>query len=168
MTENNVTNNTVTAIEGRELIVNRVLSAPRKLVFKTWTDPEHLRHWWGPKGFTLTIQTIDVRPGGVWRYIMHGPDGTDYDNKISYIEVASPERLVYSHGDGEDDEQFRVTVTFAEQGNKTELTMRSLFKSVEELEMVVKQYGAIEGAKQTLDRLEEQLAKLSKGDVHTI
>lgn len=106
------------------------------------------------------MQEIDVRPGGVWRYVMHGPDGVDYLNKIVYIEVVSPERLVYSHGGGEEDEQFRVTVTFAEQGNKTELTMRMLFKSAAELEQVVKEYGAIEGAKSTLDRLEKQLAKI--------
>ncbi|UKS25474.1 SRPBCC family protein [Paenibacillus sp. HWE-109] len=161
MTENRSTNHTFTAIEGRELTVKRVLSAPRELVFQTWIDPQHLSNWWGPQGFTITIQAIDVKPGGVWRYIMHGPDGIDYDNKITYIEVIRPERLVYSHGDFEEDEQFRVTVTFAEQGNTTELTMSSLFKSAEELEMVVKQYGAVEGAKQTLDRLEEELAKLS-------
>lgn len=114
----------------------------------------------GPKGFTITVQEIDIRPGGVWRYIMHGPDGTDYDNQIRYIEVASPERLVYVHGgDGEDD--FHVTVMFEERNGVTELTMRTLFKSAAELERVAKEYGAIEAAKSTLDRLEEQLAKLT-------
>lgn len=160
MAEGKVTNNTSTSVEDRELIISRVFHAPRKLVFKAWTDPEHLPQWWGPRGFTITVQEIDVRPGGVWRYVMHGPDGVDYLNKIVYIEVVSPERLVYSHGGGEEDEQFRVTVTFAEQGNKTELTMRMLFKSAAELEQVVKEYGAIEGAKSTLDRLEKQLAKI--------
>ncbi|MFC0331261.1 SRPBCC domain-containing protein [Paenibacillus sepulcri] len=80
--------------------------------------------------------------------------------KITYIEVVRPGRLVYSHGGDGDDEQFHVTVTFAEQGNKTRLTMRSLFKSAEETDTVVKEYGAVEGAKETLDRFEEQLAKL--------
>ncbi|MBP1962962.1 SRPBCC family protein [Paenibacillus aceris] len=160
MTNNDATNNTTATINGPELIVTRTLSAPRELVFKTWTDPEHLVHWWGPQGFTLTIHAIDVKPGGVWRYTMHGPDGTDYENKISYIEVNRPETLVYSHGDAEEDEQFRVNVTFADRGNQTELTMRSLFKSAEYLEYVVKNYGAVEGAKQTLDRLAEELAKL--------
>jgi uncharacterized protein YndB with AHSA1/START domain len=153
-------NNTFTSVEDRELIITRVFHAPRELVYKVWTDPEHIPQWWGPRGFTITVQEIDVRPGGVWRYVMHGPDGIDYDNKIVYIEVESPERLVYSHGGGEEDDSFQVTVTFAEQVDKTELTMRMLFKSAEELDKVVKQYGAIEGAKSTLDRLEEQLAKM--------
>ncbi|MEH7307892.1 SRPBCC family protein [Neobacillus drentensis] len=159
MLESNATNNTVTSIEGRELVVSRIFDAPRELVYKTWTDPEHLPHWWGPKGFTITVQEIDVKPGGVWRYVMHGPDGVDYDNYIEYIEVVSPEKLVYSHGGG-DDEPFHVTVMFEDEGNKTALNMRTRFKSAEELDKVVKQYGAIEGAKSTLDRLEEQLAKI--------
>ncbi|MCF6409819.1 SRPBCC family protein [Pseudalkalibacillus salsuginis] len=146
-----------TSVKDRELIINRIFNASRELVFNSWTDPEHLQKWWGPSGFTIMIQEIDVRPGGVWQYVMHGPDGVDYDNKIVYIEVISPERLVYSHGDGEE-EHFRVTVTFNEQGDKTELTMQMLFKSVAELDKAVKEYGAIEGAKSTLNRLEEQLA----------
>jgi uncharacterized protein YndB with AHSA1/START domain len=158
MEENKVSSSTITSVEDRELIISRVFNAPRKHVYKAWTDPEHLPQWWGPKGFTITVQEIDVRPGGVWRYIMHGPDGVDYDNKIFYIEVVSPERIVYSHGGGEEEEQFQVSATFAEQGDKTELTMRMLFKSAAELEKVIKEYGAVEGAKSTLDRLEEQLA----------
>jgi uncharacterized protein YndB with AHSA1/START domain len=142
-----------------ELVIKRTFNAPRELVFKAWTEAEHLKHWWGPKGFTITVQEINVKPGGVWTYVMHGADGVDYNNKIDFIEVVSPERLVYSHGDGTD-EHFRVTVTFADQGNKTELIMRMLFKSAEELDKAVKQYGAIEGAKSTFDRLEEELAKI--------
>ncbi len=92
---------------------------------------------------------------------MHGPDGVDYDNKITYHKIVSPEQLVYSHGDGDEDEQFHVTVTFVEQANSmTELTMTSRFKSAADLEKVVKEYGAIEGAKSTLNRLEEQLATM--------
>lgn len=160
MPENKAAGNTFTSVVDRELIINRVFHAPRELVYKTWTDPEHLPQWWGPKGYTISVKKIDVRPGGEWIYVMHGPDGVDYDNKIAYIEVVSPERLVYSHGGGEDEESFQVIVTFAEQDGKTKLTMRMLFKSAEELDKVVKEYGAIEGAKSTLDRLEEQLAKI--------
>jgi uncharacterized protein YndB with AHSA1/START domain len=95
-------------------------------------------------------------------FVMHGPDDVDYDNKIIYKKVVCPERLVYSsHGGGEEDEQFQVTVTFAEQVNKTELTKRVLFMSAAELDMVVKEYGAIEVAKYTHDRLEELLTKMS-------
>jgi uncharacterized protein YndB with AHSA1/START domain len=160
MVENNAKNNTTTYEEDRQLVINRVFDAPRELVFEAWTDPKHLAQWWGPKGFTNTVHDIDIRPGGVWRYVMHGPDGVDYYNKIVYIEVVNPERLVYSHGGGDEDDSFQVTVTFAEQGGKTKLTMRMLFKSAEELNKVVKEFGAIEGANSTLDRLEEQLAKM--------
>lgn len=90
---------------------------------------------------------------------MHGPDGTDYNNAIVYQEVVAPERLVYSHGDGEE-ERFQVIVTFEELGNKTEITMRMLFQSAAELEKVVKEYGAMEGAKSTFGRLEEHLNRL--------
>ncbi|SFF48120.1 Uncharacterized conserved protein YndB, AHSA1/START domain [Paenibacillus algorifonticola] len=160
MSQNHSASNTTTAVNGPELTVTRLFKTSRELVFKTWTEAEHLQQWWGPEGFTITIQQIDVKPGGVWSYIMHGPDGVDYDNKISYLEVVSPERLVYAHGDHEDAEHFRVTVTFVEQDGETELTMHSLFKSAEELEKVVKEYGAIEGAKSTLERLAQQLATL--------
>jgi len=149
-------NNTITSIKDRELTVTRSFAASRELVFQAWTDPVHLPHWWGPKGFTITVQEINVQPGGVWRYVMHGPDGVDYDNQIVYHEVVRPERLVYSHGDGEE-EQFRTTVTFAEQGAQTEITMQMLFTSSEELKKAIDQYGAIEGARSTLDRLEEVL-----------
>jgi uncharacterized protein YndB with AHSA1/START domain len=146
----------------RQLVITRTFDAPRELVFEVWTDPKHAAQWWGPNGFTNTVLEMDVRPGGVWRFIMHGPDGVDYPNKIIYQEVTKPERLVYSHGGEEenDPDQFHVTVTFDEQGNKTELTMRTLFASKEILEKVVREYGAIEGANQTLTRLAEHLAKL--------
>jgi uncharacterized protein YndB with AHSA1/START domain len=145
----------------RQIVTTRVLNAPRELVFKMWTDPEHIVQWWGPKGFTTTTYSMDVRPGGVWRFVMHGPDGTDYQNQITYLEIVKPERLVYKHGGGEDVEpvNFETTVTFEEQGGKTRLTMRALFPSAEAREHVVKKYGAIEGASQTMDRLEQHLAK---------
>ncbi|KIL41515.1 ATPase [Gordoniibacillus kamchatkensis] len=160
MAKSKAASDTVTSVQDRELIINRVFRAPRELVYQAWTDPEHLPHWWGPRGFTITVQEIDIRPGGIWRFVMHGPDGIDYDNKIAYHEVVRPERLAYTHGDSADDDYFQVTVTFAEAGDKTELTMRMLFKSAAHLEKVVREYGAIEGAKSTLDRLEEQLAKM--------
>jgi uncharacterized protein YndB with AHSA1/START domain len=146
----------------RELVITRVFDAPRELVFETWTDPKHVGHWWGPNGFTVTIYEMDVRPGGVWHFVMHGPDGVDYENKIIYTEIVKPERLVYIHGSGEEGEpgQFQVTVTFTEQGNKTQLTMQMLFASAADRDKVVEEFGAIEGANQTLDRLADHLAKI--------
>ena len=143
----------------RELSIIRLLNAPPELVWEVWTKPEHLTNWWGPIGFSTTTHEMNVKPGGVWRFMMHGPDGKDYPNKIVFIEVVKPELLVYKHT-GEDhteDIRFHVTVNFQKQGNKTKLTMRSLFESSEELERVIKEYGAKEGMKQTVDRLKEYL-----------
>lgn len=140
----------------REIVTARVVDAPRERVFEAWTDPEHVAQWWGPDGFTNTIQEMDVRPGGVWRFVMHGPDGVDYKNKIVFIEIVKPERLVYSHVSGP---TFRMTVIFDEQGGKTKLTMRMLFETAAEHDKAVKVFGAIEGAKQTLERLKQHLAK---------
>jgi uncharacterized protein YndB with AHSA1/START domain len=146
----------------REITLTRTFNAPRELVWTAWTDPKHVAQWWGPSGFTSTIQEMDIRPGGVWRLIMHGPDGTDYPNHVAYIEVVKPERLVYTHGSGEVDDpgQFHVTVTFDEQGAKTQVTMRSVFASAAERDKVVKEYGAIEGGNQTLARLAEYLERM--------
>jgi uncharacterized protein YndB with AHSA1/START domain len=162
MTNDHTSHQFSSDVDERELIINRVFDAPRNLVFQAWTDPSQLMQWWGPKGFTSTVQEIDVKPGGVWRYVMHGPDGRDYQNKIVYMEVVKPDRLVYVHGGEEEDDsrQFQVTVTFAEQDKKTKLTMRMLFKTAAEREKVVKEFGAIEGANSTLDRLENLLAKM--------
>ena len=144
----------------REIVMTRVFDAPRELVFEAWTDPEQVRQWWGPRGFTTTIHEMDVRPGGVWRFIMHGPDGTDYDNKIVYSEIVRPERLVYDHGSDKEDDpgQFHVTVTFAKEGDRTRLTMRLLFASTEARDAVI-EFGAVEKGNQTLECLAEHLAK---------
>ena len=146
----------------RELVFSRLINAPQELVFKVWTEPEHVAQWWGPDGFTNTILEMNVQPGGLWRLIMYGPDGTAYPNRIVYKEVVKPERLVYMHGaDTENDPgQFETTVTFEKQGNKTLLTMRAVFASAAELEKVVKNYGAIEGNKQTLNRMELYLSSM--------
>jgi uncharacterized protein YndB with AHSA1/START domain len=150
--------------QDREIIQTRLLDAPRELVFEAWTNPEHVVRWWGPNGFTTTIKEMNVKPGGVWRYIMHGPDGVDYPNKVLYREVIKNERLVYSHGwdvEGKPPfDAFEVMVTFETEGNKTKLTMRSVFASVEIFKKVVEQYGAIEGGKQTLNRLEAYLPNM--------
>ena len=80
----------------------RLLDAPRKLVFAAFSDPKHLAQWWGPDGFTTTTHSFDFRPGGVWRFVMHGPDGRDYKNRVTFIEIRAPERLLYRHGGGDE------------------------------------------------------------------
>ncbi|MFC3106968.1 SRPBCC family protein [Undibacterium arcticum] len=156
----NQKNDAMTSTANREIVISRVINAPRELVFKAWTDPQQVAKWWGPKGFTNTIHEMDVKPGGIWRFVMHGPDGVDYNNKIVFIEIVPPARLVYSHGgdDERESEQFHVTVSFDKQGSKTALTMRSLFPSVEKCEQI-KQF-AIEGGNSSLDCLEEYLATM--------
>ena len=143
----------------REMSISRLLNAPRELVWEVWTTPAHITHWWGPVGFSTTTHEMSVQPGGVWRFMMHGPDGRNYPNKIIFIEVVKPELLVYKHSGEEETEnvRFNVTVNFEKQGNKTFLTMRSVFESPEELERVIREYGAREGMKQTISRLEEYL-----------
>ena len=86
----------------REIVISRLIDAPQERVFDAWTDPEQVVQWWGPNGFTTTTYKMEVKPGGVWRFVMHGPDGRDHQNKITYLEVVRPERLVFEHG-GDDD-----------------------------------------------------------------
>jgi uncharacterized protein YndB with AHSA1/START domain len=157
----NLVNNELN-LDDRKIVINRIFDAPPNLVYSVWTNPNHIGHWWGPNGFTITTHHMNVKPGGTWDYIMHGPHGVDYPNKIEFIEVIENERLVYNHGSGEanDPEQFHVTVTFKEQDGKTLLTMSSLFASVEIRNKVVEEYGAIEGGKQTLSRLADYLVNI--------
>ncbi len=148
----------------REIITTRTVNAPRELVWKVWTNPEHVKHWWGPNGFTNTIEEMEVKPGGVWRFMMHGPDGVDYPNKIVFKEVKEPELLSYSHGTGEENDEngFETTVHFEQAQDKTIVTMKAVLRSAEELERVIKEVGAIEGGKQTLEKLEQYLDKEQK------
>jgi uncharacterized protein YndB with AHSA1/START domain len=144
----------------REIVTSRLLDAPRELVFEAWTDPKQVVQWWGPHGFTTTTNERSVTPGGVWRFVMHGPDGRDYQNRIAFVEVVKPERLVYHHS-GEGDMahvRFDVTVTFEAKGGKTLLTMRSIFATAQERDGAAK-FGAVEGARQTLERLAQHLEK---------
>jgi len=147
----------MTNTAGREIITTRVFDAPRDLVFRVWTEPQHVINWWGPNGFRNTIHEMNVAPGGVWKFVMHGPDGNDYNNKIIYVEIIRPEKLVYDHVSGP---LFRSTVTFEESAGKTAVTMHAVFQTVEDLEKVVRQFNAIEGAKQHFARLAEYLEKV--------
>jgi uncharacterized protein YndB with AHSA1/START domain len=144
----------------RSIIGTRVFDAPRELVFAAFTDPKHLAQWWGPDGFTTTTQAFDFRPGGVWRFVMHGPDGRDYQNRITYDEIVPPGRIVYRHGGGDDVEpvQFSTTVTFEDLGGKTKLTWHGRFPSAAERARVIREYGADKGLVQTMTRLAEYVA----------
>jgi len=149
----------------REIIIRRTLDAPRELVFRVWTDPGHLPHWYGPNGFTTTIQEMSVRPGGEWRLVMHGPDGRDYRNRIVFDEVVPPERLVYRHvpEPGTEPATHLTIVTFEDRGGRTELTLRMVFDSNQTRDHIIRTYGAVEGGRQTVGRLADYLAQLDSG-----
>jgi uncharacterized protein YndB with AHSA1/START domain len=144
----------------REIVTSRVIDAPRALVFEAWTDPRHVANWFGPDGFTVTTHEMDVRPGGTWRFTMHGPDGTDWPNVVTYEEVTPPERLVYLHGDDRETDMFHVTVTFDDRDGQTALTLKSVFKTAAARDFVVRERGAIEGGRQTLAKLDRYVATL--------
>lgn len=142
----------------REIVLSREYDAPRELVFRAYTDPAHTPHWWGPDGFVNTVHEMDVRPGGRWRFTMHGPDGTDYGNRITYREIVAPERLEFAHGEDVDDDPgaFQVTVTFDDLGGRTRVTQRMLFNTRAQRDGVL-QFGAVELGQQTLRKLAEYL-----------
>ncbi len=141
----------------REIIFTRAFDAPREVVWEVWTNPRHVALWWGPKGFTNTIHEMDVRPGGLWRLTMHGPDGTDYPNRIEFLEVVKPERLVFHHGDDTNPQQFYVTVNFVAVAGRTKIVHRMAFKTAEQC-TAIKQFAA-DGHQSTMDRLEAFLAQ---------
>ena len=144
----------------RILETRRIFDAPRERVFDTWTDPEHISNWWGPRGFSTTTEKMELRNGGEWLFVMHGPDGRDYGNRVSYLEVVRPERLVYRHsGTGDNDAiRFHVIIEFLAHGSRTEVHMRMQVDTAEMYENAV-QHGAIEGLHDTMTRFGEELAR---------
>ena len=151
----NETNNDTAS---RSLTISRLFNAPVELVWKVWTEPGHIKNWWGPNGFTNTIFKMDIKPGGEWDFIMHGPDGTDYKNKSMYREVVKYEKLVYDHLSGP---KFQSTVRFTKQGDKTLIGIKMVFETPELREQTVKTFKADEGFKQNMDKLEVYLSKVA-------
>lgn len=152
-----------TKSKSNEIRIIRVYDAPVKAVWDAWTDPKQAAHWWGPRGFTITTHSKDLRPGGSWVYTMHGPDGVDYPNKAHYFEVEKHAKLVYDHGANDDRPAlFRVTVLFSESGGKTTLDMTMTLPTPEAAEETRK-FIKKAGGNSTWDRLAEYLAKESVG-----
>lgn len=140
------------------LVTTRLLRAPRPLVFRAWTSPEHVGRWWGPDGFSTTTQEMDFRVGGKWRYIMHGPDGTDYNNWIMWTRIVEPEVLEYDHGENDGEARwFQVVVNFTEEDGGTRVTMNLIAPSKDALQALLKGH-AKEGADQHLANLENYVA----------
>lgn len=139
-----------------DTVMTRVFDARRELVFKVWTDPKHLVRWWGPRGFTLPVCEVDLRAGGIFRFVMRGPDGKDYGFEGKYLEIVEPERLVFEgaiHGDPS--QNVMTVVTFADEQGKTRLTVRQSYSFESDATR-----GSYEGWKQSLDCLGEYLATI--------
>ena len=146
----------------REIVLSRVYEAPRELVFEVWTKAEHLTKWFGPKGYTTKTHECDVRVGGRWRFDMIQSNGKVWDNRIVFLEIEAPTRLVFDHGSDKDDDErrFRVTITFDEQSDKkTVVTLRQLHPTKEQRDAGIG-FGAVEIGYTTLDKLAEHLERL--------
>ncbi|HWP12574.1 MAG TPA: SRPBCC family protein [Ramlibacter sp.] len=142
--------------ERGEIVSVRVIDAPREKVFKAFADPTHLARWWGPSGFRNTFEDFDFRPGGTWRFTMHGPDGTDYPNRSVFLDIQEPSRIVFEH---ESPHEFRMNITLDDEGGKTRLEWRMRFESAPERDRVAK--VAVSANEQNFDRLEAELARMS-------
>lgn len=138
----------------REIRSSRIFDVSRERLYAEWSDPERLALWWGPRGFSNTFHEFDLRPGGVWRFVMHGPDGTDYPNKSVFDEVVKPERIVFRHVSGP---AFQMTVSFTEQAGGTLLDWRMLFETAEVCDQV--KTFAVDANEQNFDRLAAQLER---------
>lgn len=149
------------ATADREIVISRVIEAPRELVFAAFTDVRHLSRWWGPDGFTTTTRSFVFRTGGVWDFVMHGPDGTDYQEWITWTEIVPPERIALCHGEFRDDPNaFASVLTFASIGAATQIEMRTVFPTRDQRDAAVERYHAIEGGQQTLNNLATYAAEM--------
>ena len=146
-----------------EIVTIRRIAAPRALVYEAWTTPAHLDAWWGPTGFVTSTTSHRLAEGGQWLFTMRGPDGKVWPNGITFTEVRPAERLVYEHGDGTPGAppHFHVRVTFADDGAGTRLTMRARFPSAAARQFVVENVQAVEGGRQTLERLDKHVQTLA-------
>lgn len=148
----------------REVVFSRVLDVPRDLAWTVWSDPAHLRHWFGPDGFTTTTHEFSFVPGGTWRFTLLGPDGTRYPNRIVFREIVPPSRLVYENAwdDPGAELHFSVVASFIADGDRTRLSLHMTFPDRQSLETAVEHYGVLQGGVQTLERLAAALKRLER------
>jgi uncharacterized protein YndB with AHSA1/START domain len=154
------------ATADREIVLSRVIDAPRELVFEAFTDVRHLSRWWGPQGFTTTTRAFAFRVGGEWDFVMHGPDGTDHQEWITWTEIVPPERIALRHGAARDDpDAFESVLTFEPDGAATRIEMRTVFRTRELRDQAVETYHAIEGGQQTLGNLAAYVSEIVRKGV---
>lgn len=148
---------TTASSSDREIITTRIMNAHQDLVFKAWADPEHLKNWWGPKGFTNTFYEFDLQPGGKWRFTMHGPDKGNYENESEFIQIAEPDLIILNHIS---EPKFQLVATFSERpGHKTELTFKQIFEDAETCNKI--RALVVPANEENFDRLEAELLKMS-------
>ncbi|MDD9349695.1 SRPBCC family protein [Mumia sp.] len=151
------------ATADREIVISRVIDAPPELVFEAFTDVRHLSRWWGPDGFTTTTTSLEFRAGGEWDFVMHGPDGTDYSEWITWTEITRPERIAMLHGESRGDPNaFESVLTFERDGTATRIEMRTVFPTKELRDEAAEKYHAIEGGQQTLGNLAAYVAEMAE------
>lgn len=139
-----------------EIVSSRTVNAPRELVYTAWTDPGHLKNWWGPAGFTNTFNEFDLRPGGRWRFIMHGPEKGNYPNDCEFIKIDSPALIAWKR---HSKPLFRVVATFEEVApGKTKIVFKQIFDSATECNKV--KPFVIDKNEENFDRLEMELANM--------
>ena len=143
-----------------EIVITRVFAAPRSMVWGALADPWQVGQWWGPVGFTTTILEMDLRAGGKWRLVMHGPDGTNYPNEMTFTEVVPMQRIQLELTGGREGAEllrFHQTMTFSDEEGGTRFTIRIAFATAEERDRNVREYDSIEGGRQTMERLDTYL-----------
>jgi uncharacterized protein YndB with AHSA1/START domain len=151
------------ATADREIVISRVIDAPRQLVFEAFTEVRHLSRWWGPEGFSTTTRSFEFRVGGEWDFVMHAPDGTDYQEWISWTEIAPPERIALRHGESPTDPNaFESVLTFEPDSAATRLEMRTVFRTRELRDEAIEKYHAIEGGRQTLNNLAAYVTRTAR------
>lgn len=145
-------------ISNRELKISRLLNAPIELVWKVWTDPDHIKNWWGPNGFNNTIHKMDFKVEGEWNLTMHGPDGTNFPNRSIFKEIIPHKKIVFEHFNP----HFIATLLFESKGERTLINWSSLFDTSEMRETIIKAHKADEGMKQNVEKLEKYLQQQLK------
>ena len=142
------------ATADREIVISRLIDAPPDVVFEAFTEVRHLARWWGPDGFTTTTRAFEFRVGGAWDFVMHAPDGTDYQEWITWREIVPSARIELLHGEFRGDPNaFESVLTFAPDGDATRVEMRTVFPTRELRDEAVEKYHAVEGGQQTLSHL---------------
>jgi uncharacterized protein YndB with AHSA1/START domain len=154
------------ATADREIVMSRIIDAPRELVFEAFTEVRHLSRWWGPEGFTTTTRSFEFRAGGAWDFVMHGPDGTDYQEWVTWTQIVPPERIALLHGEFRDDPNaFESVMLFESAGEQTKVATRAVFPTKELRDEAVEKYHAIEGGEQTLSNLAAYVAEIVRNGV---